>query len=71
MIAGILEGRELTIKVRRRTRTHHESLSECKVREEDILLKHVAHFPLEMLVEGVAVEEDVTRVWPEPAGEDV
>ena len=52
------------MSVRRRTITHHESLSECEVREEDVLLKDVADLPLEMLVEGVAIQENVPGVWP-------
>lgn len=40
--------------------TDLESLAKCEVREEDVLLQHVADATLPALAEALAVETDVT-----------
>ena len=51
--------------------THHKGLSKSEVGEEDVLLQHVANLPLEVLVERVAVQEDVPGVRPQSTREHV
>ena len=51
--------------------TYHERLAERELREEDVLLEHIADLPLEVFVERVAVEEDIARVRPQTPGQHV
>ena len=51
--------------------THHERLPQCEVGEEDVILEDIADLPLEVLVEGLSVQQDLPGVWLQPAGQHV
>ena len=53
------------------TFTHHECLPEGEVCEEDVILQDVADLPLQVFVEQLSVQEDVTGVWLQPTGQHV